>query len=653
MNKFKIFWVMCGISLVVLSGLLFQNAQAREISFGGGYVLNVEKISNTDQCLTDCYLDLRLSLNQDYLIDNVNKFRLRFERKIGEDLTDYGFKILKNVSYDIWIPDFECTTEQYVNLTEYTSCIDNGYYETRYRDVWDSFNPLGKTIKADKEYFIRIYGKRKPTIEQQEIDVVPVLFEQDLPEYEWWNSTWQDCKNITIQENSGFNIIDQEIEMNLTDLTFASTDEIRIVNAPCNESGSEITRDIITSGSDYVNTLFMANLTASTNTTYSVYYNTYEPVFPLSYPDKVITSSDCSFWDCSIQSYSNIENYEYGLDYNGGPLFMGRILTSDNVDLAENSGNLAFLDFYGGGVGWIFHSSVTTVSCFRIEDGYLYTKIDCEHPSGDSLNYTFYANNKFEIVTNGISVSDGVIRLAAGRIGYSNSYGYNGTGSYLLTGNPQGFGGEEAHYWGIYSTANSDFWVYTWLPNNVEWLNHSGINTAYADMGRDYLQNYAMGTGTSYHAFYLNVNGTDNMNHTELSDKSYALFDNPPNVFLGSEESGPPIIPVNVSANITITFILDPSELAVNSRSTCAGANWLQTDSFVRNCIGEEGTTTPNCYWNNQTTLFYCVNGCYDNITEFGSSCAPTEFNIYLYGLVIFLISIIVISYIFKGKRRR
>ncbi len=113
--------------------------------------------------------------------------------------------------------------------------------------------------------------------------------------------------------------------------------------------------------------------------------------------------------------------------------------------------------------------------------------------------------------------------------------------------------------------------------------------------------------------------------------------------------------PINITpgppANTTITFILEPSELAVNSRSTCLNSDWLQTESFVRNCIGEEGNYTPNCYWNNQSTLYYCANGCYGNVTEYGDSCSPPDYFIYLLAFVILIVGLAGISWLYGRGR--
>ena len=104
-------------------------------------------------------------------------------------------------------------------------------------------------------------------------------------------------------------------------------------------------------------------------------------------------------------------------------------------------------------------------------------------------------------------------------------------------------------------------------------------------------------------------------------------------------------------ANFTPTWFLD-DELMSNSRGTCEDSQWLRIDSFVQQCAGPEGAYTPTCYWINTSRLYYCANGCYENINEYGDGCAPTEFTIYAGSIILFLASIGAIGMIYGKKKR-
>jgi hypothetical protein len=103
-------------------------------------------------------------------------------------------------------------------------------------------------------------------------------------------------------------------------------------------------------------------------------------------------------------------------------------------------------------------------------------------------------------------------------------------------------------------------------------------------------------------------------------------------------------------ANLTLELIYDPSDLGVISRATCDNSEWLRVNSFVRECVGEEGNYTANCYWINSTKLYYCENGCYNSTDIHGATCAPMDYTIILIGVIILILGIAFISWIY-GRR--
>lgn len=115
-------------------------------------------------------------------------------------------------------------------------------------------------------------------------------------------------------------------------------------------------------------------------------------------------------------------------------------------------------------------------------------------------------------------------------------------------------------------------------------------------------------------------------------------------------------VPENVSdgdiSNVTYEFtvVSDGSELP--SYSVCADSNTLMVVSTTQYCAGQSGNYTPTCFYNNVTRYELCSNGCYDNMTMLGSGCAETDFMLYVYGIIIFIASIILIRFIVKARVR-
>ncbi len=68
--------------------LLLNPVSARTVNIGS-YELTYNLIDYTPTCLRDCYLDFTISLNKDYTINDLSKFKTRFVKKINSlDLED-------------------------------------------------------------------------------------------------------------------------------------------------------------------------------------------------------------------------------------------------------------------------------------------------------------------------------------------------------------------------------------------------------------------------------------------------------------------------------------------------------------------------------------------------------------------------------------
>lgn len=197
-------WVRCMpksilfVALFVVFGL-FIVLQAENIQAGtaiiGGINIEYELLENTDFCLTNCYLRFRFRIDQDYTINSLDKFKRVFKKVKGDvNIIDHGFRIRKNETYSItgWVPSVSCTTQTTPNGTEET-CTDNGGYVAteKSRYVWNEFNPLGKTIKADTWYYIELWARKELKLGRDAVDAVPILADFEFPFAIWDSYTYR------------------------------------------------------------------------------------------------------------------------------------------------------------------------------------------------------------------------------------------------------------------------------------------------------------------------------------------------------------------------------------------------------------------------------------------------------------------------------
>ena len=70
----------------------------------------------------------------------------------------------------------------------------------------------------------------------------------------------------------------------------------------------------------------------------------------------------------------------------------------------------------------------------------------------------------------------------------------------------------------------------------------------------------------------------------------------------------------------------------------------------TKNCLIEVNGAV--CSFN-KTEIYNCDNGCYDSLSAIGSGCSPTDMELMGYVAVIFVIFIIAVSFLTRGKKRR
>lgn len=191
----------------------------------------------------------------------------------------------------------------------------------------------------------------------------------------WYNNNWRNCKNISMNfsatKTNYPTMANTFRAINLTGLTFSSTDEIRITNSFCNNSGTEIARDILQNGTDWAEAIFLVNTSAGANVNYSVYYN-YSGATAPSYT----TDLNCSGNRLANSVFTTGNNFAYASTNYGGSTNFLNVTAGDNVD--------EVLTAYLGKYGW-----TATGTCTSILNGSVVSIVNCT--SSDLAGYaTFY-----------------------------------------------------------------------------------------------------------------------------------------------------------------------------------------------------------------------------------------------------------------------
>ncbi|HLD78490.1 MAG TPA: hypothetical protein VJB16_05680, partial [archaeon] len=285
---------------------------------------DLELLENTESCLAECRAIVRIRPHARLSLPAQAdaEFSWSFIPSPGAaGLESYRFELLQNTTFPAKVPTYGNVTARFekpgsnftlpsgcadLNATHY-ECAHSGLTgfaeENRTRAAFVPFSFWGQTLEADQDHVLKLIGRKRPAMGRNDIDWIPTFKGVSVSRWAWWNTSWQACRNVTLTEPLGLNRTNEPAEYNLTGLTFGTGDarkDIRIVNAPCNETGSEVASQVLsTDNSSWAVTAFLANSTRYTgtdnSTNYSVYYsnpNATLPAYPgLSWNGTVIDSS--------------------------------------------------------------------------------------------------------------------------------------------------------------------------------------------------------------------------------------------------------------------------------------------------------------------------------------------------------------------------
>jgi hypothetical protein len=223
---------------------------------------------NSYGCLTNCSAEGTTVLYEDNkLFDGIN---LKNHKGILEN-KNYHFYIKKEKIIKIDVPIYEdsCNTINFKNGSSGESCssqLKETIKEDQNVSYWEEYT--GQTLSPGV-YEWRLEGTKKIN---ENIDWVVNSNEKDYKEWAWWNSSYSSCRTFQLLNASSGTRDNQPLIINLTGLDgkLENNYDVRIVNKSCSDDGSEISRTVVDSASNYatVAITFSGDLPAN----YSVYY---------------------------------------------------------------------------------------------------------------------------------------------------------------------------------------------------------------------------------------------------------------------------------------------------------------------------------------------------------------------------------------------
>lgn len=214
-----------------------------------GTLITIQQISHTPS-LTTCTEVFNITSYIDYTLDVEKDFKIRWNKYLGRNnIINADWFLLQNQTYNVTVNDYgyvqqnqtiynitsyenitdtwkegdrldigstysiqkwnvsinDGTTFLIVGLDDYTVVGTNPlavkiYYdsleivgthqEIRYKGEWYEFNPLGKTLHADRSYIVKLVFYKEAELGNFSIQTVPMFAGIETPELTWWNGSY-------------------------------------------------------------------------------------------------------------------------------------------------------------------------------------------------------------------------------------------------------------------------------------------------------------------------------------------------------------------------------------------------------------------------------------------------------------------------------
>jgi len=229
--------------IVFLIALAFFPVRVQAFTYGNleAHLITTELagIKYTPYCLGECHLPIRFkwagsdfTLQKSELrwikqkvvgLDNVQNVKARYlknETFLRPECVDNGYYDTLPNGTDYWVSDVDCQ--------------NNERWYLAWKDV-----PSSIPIKQNKWYYVDFILYKNPSLQFSAVDIVPEIKSILLSDFAWLNTSFMECKNITIDNTgNGNTLTDWQVFVNLTFDSDMNADfsDIRFSNTSCNHA---------------------------------------------------------------------------------------------------------------------------------------------------------------------------------------------------------------------------------------------------------------------------------------------------------------------------------------------------------------------------------------------------------------------------------
>jgi len=264
---------------------------------------NVADLDHNYLILEVCNLDKhKLMINSNnmefWFVDENNKEIARLSddsfistkykpKKNTEKMKDYEILRMENITYQVDVDDMGICKESYisnetkeVNYNEY-ECKVGSHKEDRWKYDYVNYEPKvkGKYIEPEECWKFKIITYKRPKIGLSAIDLRLNINGLE-PDWAWQNSSFAKCRDITFDSNkvgSDLNNFPALVRLDNSTGNFtgvqADWDDVRFVNAGCNDGGSVMPYELEYATSSGANFWVNTSLLAASDVVYSIYYS--------------------------------------------------------------------------------------------------------------------------------------------------------------------------------------------------------------------------------------------------------------------------------------------------------------------------------------------------------------------------------------------
>ena len=232
---------------------------------------------------------------------NITSWKLFVKEIASKQVPTYNrVWINKTCIYD---KRYFCFFKETCNLTKEQTDMLGKEYDCSY---WNTTQNGTRTVYYDvlipikdyefepmTKYNIILKAEWSPSFGDHQTDWIPEItldgtitkdaktYKLSRDEWAWWNTSWSYCRNITMPASkisSDLSDFPMMLKLNSSRIDYSNTqnsgEDIRIVNAPCNQGGSTVPHEIEEwneSGDSFV-WFKVSSLSSTTDTVYSYYY---------------------------------------------------------------------------------------------------------------------------------------------------------------------------------------------------------------------------------------------------------------------------------------------------------------------------------------------------------------------------------------------